>query len=583
MTHTGTLDSHARRKALETMAAEELDILVIGAGVTGAGAALDAATRGLRVGLVEARDYAAGTSSRSSKLFHGGLRYLEQLNFSLVFEALKERQLILDKLAPHLAKPVKFMYPLQRKGIDRAYAGLGIGVYDLFGAGRGVPHHLRHWSRRKTFSEFPSADKQALHGAIVFYEGQVDDARHTMMLARTAARYGALVANSARVTGFLREQDRVTGVTVRDLETGEEFDIRAKQTINAAGVWTDEIQDQLGGRGQFRVRASKGVHIVVPRNRINASAGVVTRTEKSLLFIIPWGSHWIIGTTDTDWDLDLAHPAASQADIDYILDHANVLLADKLTRDDVVGVYAGLRPLLAGESDSTSKLSREHAVASPVRGLLMVAGGKYTTYRVMAKDVVDAAVRSLDRGDIPASCTEEIPLLGADGYHALWHGREHLARRTGLRVTQVEHLLNRYGSLVEEVLALVEQQPELGTPLESAAEYLKAEVVYAASHEGALHLDDILARRTRISIETWDRGEAAAVEVASLVAPVLDWDEQTVDREVEHYLKRVAAERESQLQPDDHTADAARLGAPDVRLGGQPAPASPGGEPLPVS
>lgn len=571
MTHSANLGPGSRRQALQQMAAEELDVLVIGGGVTGAGAALDAVTRGLRVGLVEARDYASGTSSRSSKLFHGGLRYLEQFNFGLVFEALKERKLILNKLAPHLAKPVRFMYPLQRKGIDRAYAGLGIGVYDVFGAGRGVPHHLRHWSKRKTFSEFPSADRQALHGAIVFYEGQVDDARHTMMLARTAARYGALVANSARVVGFIREQDRVAGVRVK-VESGEEFEVRAKQTINAAGVWIDEIQEQLGGRGQFRVRASKGVHIVVPRNRINCSTGVVTRTEKSLLFIIPWGSHWVIGTTDTDWNLDLAHPAASQSDIDYILEHANVLLADKLTRDDVVGVYAGLRPLLAGESDSTSKLSREHAVASPVRGLVMVAGGKYTTYRVMARDAVDAAVHGLGRSGVPESCTEDVPLIGADGYRALWHGREILAERVGLRVGVVEHLLDRYGSLIEEILTLIEEDPALAEPLASAEEYLKAEAVYAASHEGALHLDDILARRTRISIETPDRGVAAAQEVADLVAASLGWDTATADREVEHYRARVKAELESQEQPDDHTADAARLGAPDVRLGGTTPP-----------
>lgn len=393
-----------------------------------------------------------------------------------------------------------------------------------------------------------------------------------MMLARTAARYGALVANSARVVGFIREQDRVAGVRVKDLESGEEFEVRAKQTINAAGVWIDEIQEQLGGRGQFRVRASKGVHIVVPRNRINCSTGVVTRTEKSLLFIIPWGSHWVIGTTDTDWNLDLAHPAASQSDIDYILEHANVLLADKLTRDDVVGVYAGLRPLLAGESDSTSKLSREHAVASPVRGLVMVAGGKYTTYRVMARDAVDAAVHGLGRSGVPESCTEDVPLIGADGYRALWHGREILAERVGLRVGVVEHLLDRYGSLIEEILTLIEEDPALAEPLASAEEYLKAEAVYAASHEGALHLDDILARRTRISIETPDRGVAAAQEVADLVAASLGWDTATADREVEHYRARVKAELESQEQPDDHTADAARLGAPDVRLGGTTPP-----------
>ncbi len=558
------LSPDRRRQALDELAADEVDVLVIGGGVTGAGTALDAVTRGLRVGLVEARDYAAGTSSRSTKLFHGGLRYLEQFNFSLVFEALKERRLALETLCPHLAKPVQFIYPLRRAGIDRAYAGLGIGVYDVMGAGRGVPHHLRHLSRKKALELFPSADRNAITGAITFYEGQVDDARHTMMIARTAARYGAHVAASTRVTGFLREQDRVVGVTVNDLEAGRELQIRAKQIVNATGVWVDDIQQMVGGRGQFQVRASKGVHLVIPRNRINAKAGLISRTEKSLLFIVPWGSHWIVGTTDTDWSLDRAHPAASQADIDYLLDRANALLADKLSRDDVVGVYAGLRPLLSGESDSTSKLSREHAVASPVRGLTVVAGGKYTTYRVMAKDAIDAVAHDLDQ-KVPPSCTEDVPLLGADGYLGMWNARAQLAQRWGLRVSVVEHLLNRYGSLVEELIGLITDQPGLAEPLESAPEYLKVEAVYAASHEGALHLDDILARRTRISIETWDRGVAAAAEVAELVAPVLGWDAAARDREVDHYRARVAAERESQHQSDDLSADAARHGAPDVR------------------
>jgi glycerol-3-phosphate dehydrogenase len=562
---TAPLSPTSRAEALERMAGEELDVLVIGGGVTGCGAALDAVTRGLRVGLVEARDFASGTSSRSTKLFHGGLRYLEQLNLALVFEALKERSLVLNRLAPHLAKPVPFLYPLRRPVWDRAYAGLGIGVYDVMGAGRGVPHHLRHHGRRKTLEVFPSANRDALTGSIEFYEGQVDDARHTMMIARTAALYGAAVASSTRVVGFLREADRVAGVRVRDLESGRELEIRAHQTINATGVWISELQEMLGGRAPFSVRASKGVHLLVPRNRINARAGLITRTEKSLLFIVPWGENWIIGTTDTDWQLDRAHPAASQADIDYLLAHANTLLADPLTRDDVVGVYAGLRPLLSGESDSTSKLSREHAVASPVRGLVMVAGGKYTTYRVMAADAVDAAVHDLAQ-KVPASCTEDVPLIGADGYHALWNARALVAEESDLRLVQVEHLLNRYGSLLPELLDLIREQPDLAEPLAGAPTYLRVEALYAASHEGALHLDDLLARRTRISIETWDRGLSAAPEVAALVAPVLGWSARDVEGEVEHYRLRVEAERESQHQPDDLSADAARLGAPDVRL-----------------
>ena len=534
--------------------------------MTGAGAALDAVTRGLRVGLVEARDYASGTSSRSSKLIHGGLRYLEQLNFGLVREALRERSLILNHLAPHLARPVPFLYPLQHRGWERLYVGSGVMLYDVMGGGRrGVPTH-RHLTRRQALREFSSLRKDALVGAIQYYDGQVDDARHTMMIARTAAHFGALCANSARVTDFLREGDRVVGARIRDLETGTEHAVRARQTINAAGVWTDEIQQMVGGRGQFHVRASKGVHILVPRDRIHARTGIISRTEKSVLFIIPWDRHWIIGTTDTEWNLDLAHPAASRSDLDYLLEHANRLLATPLTHEDVVGVYAGLRPLLAGESEATSQLSREHAVVSPVAGLVMVAGGKYTTYRVMAKDAVDQAVHAIPHR-VPPSCTDKVPLAGAEGFTAAWNQRELLAERSGLHVSRIEHLLRRYGTLIHELLDIVADQPELGKPISSAPSYLRVEAHYAAAAEGARHLDDILTRRTRISIDTWDRGEESAEQIAHIVAPVLGWDDATISREVEHYRARVKAEIESQQQPDDHTADAARLGAPDVRLG----------------
>jgi glycerol-3-phosphate dehydrogenase len=566
MTRTAVhLDPQAREAALREMAREPLDVLVIGGGVVGAGAALDAATRGLRVGLVEARDYAAGTSSRSSKLVHGGLRYLEQLDFGLVREALRERSLILNRLCPHLARPVPFLYPLQHRVWERLYVGSGVLLYDTLGGRHGVPGH-RHLTRRQALKAFPSLRKDALVGAIQYYDGQVDDARHTMMLARTAAEYGAHVATSARVTGFLREGDRVAGARVLDLESGTEIEIEARQTINAAGVWTDEIQDMVGGRGQINVRASKGVHIVVPRDRIQADTGIISRTEKSVLFIIPWGAHWIIGTTDTDWELDLAHPAASRSDVDYLLDHANALLRTPLGHEDVVGVYAGLRPLLSGESEDTSQLSREHAVVSPVAGLVMVAGGKYTTYRVMAKDAVDAVVHGIPR-TVPECCTDTIPLVGAEGYAAAWNARERLAEESGLHLARIEHLLHRYGSLTRELLALVVERPELGEPLPGAPMYLRAEAYYAALAEGALHLDDILTRRTRISIEAPDRGVEAAEDVAALVAPVLGWDDDRVKNEVEHYRARVAAEIDSQEQPDDQTADAARLGAADVRTG----------------
>ncbi|MFI8369273.1 glycerol-3-phosphate dehydrogenase/oxidase [Streptomyces sp. NPDC085466] len=573
---TATLGPAERAEALTAMAERELDVLVVGGGVVGAGTALDAVTRGLSTGIVEARDWASGTSSRSSKLIHGGLRYLEMLDFALVREALKERGLLLERLAPHLVKPVPFLYPLQHKGWERLYAGSGVALYDAMsvssGHGRGLPVH-RHLSRKGALRVAPCLRKDALTGALQYYDAQMDDARFVLTLVRTAASYGALAAARARVTGFLREGERVVGARVQDVETGGEYVVRAKQIVNATGVWTDDTQALIGERGQFHVRASKGIHLVVPKDRIHSTTGLILRTEKSVLFVIPWGRHWIVGTTDTDWDLDKAHPAASSADIDYLLEHVNTVLATPLSRDDVQGVYAGLRPLLAGESDATSKLSREHTVAHPVPGLVVVAGGKYTTYRVMAKDAVDEAVHGLGLGASPARSawggvapcvTEDTPLAGAEGYRALWNARARIAARTGLHVVRVEHLLNRYGSLTEELLALVAEDPSLGRPLAAADDYLRAEVVYAASHEGARHLDDVLTRRTRVSIETFDRGTRSAREAAELMAPVLGWDASRIDKEVEHYEKRVEAERESQRQPDDLTADAARLGAPDI-------------------
>jgi glycerol-3-phosphate dehydrogenase len=385
-----------------------------------------------------------------------------------------------------------------------------------------------------------------------------------MFLSRTAAAYGARIASRARVVELLREGERVTGAVVRDLDNDTTVTIRAKQIINATGVWTDETQDLGGQRGLFHVRASKGVHLVVPKDRIRSEVGLILRTEKSVLFVIPWGRHWIIGTTDTEWTLDKAHPAASQADIDYILDHVNAVLDTPLTRADVEGVYAGLRPLLEGESEATSKLSREHAVSHPAPGLVVVAGGKYTTYRVMAEDAVDLAAE-----DIPArvasSITEKVPLVGADGYFALVNQAPHLGEVHGLHPHRVTHLLDRYGSLIDEVLAMADGKPELLQPLTDAPAYLQVEVVYAAAAEGALHLEDVLSRRTRISIEYSHRGMNCAGQVAALIAPILGWDEATVDREVDTYRARVEAEIESQRQPDDESADALRVVAPEAR------------------
>lgn len=561
------LGPEQRKHAWQRLGSEQFDVVVIGGGVVGAGAALDAATRGLKVALVEARDFASGTSSRSSKMFHGGLRYLEQLEFGLVREALHERELSLTTLAPHLVKPLPFLYPLTHRWWERPYVAAGLVLYDEMGGAKSVPAQ-KHLTRAGALRLAPGLKRSSLIGGIRYYDTVVDDARHTMTVARTAAHYGAVVRTSTQVVSLLREGDRVTGVEVRDSENGAITEVHGHVVVNATGVWTDEIQALSKERGRFRVRASKGVHVVVPRDRIVSEVAIILRTEKSVLFVIPWGTHWIIGTTDTDWNLDLAHPAATKADIDYILGHVNTVLATPLTHDDIDGVYAGLRPLLAGESEETSKLSREHAVAVPAPGLVAIAGGKYTTYRVMGEDAIDAAAEFIPARVAP-SITEKVPLMGADGYFALINQTESVGARYGLHPYRVRHLLDRYGSSIGEVLQMAGEQgaarPDLLEPITAAPVYLKVEAWYAAVAEGALHLEDILARRMRISIEYPHRGVDCAREVAEVVAPVLGWSAADIDREVATYVARVDAEVRSQQQPDDQSADALRQAAPEAR------------------
>jgi glycerol-3-phosphate dehydrogenase len=576
---SSALGPDARAGALADLAAttadEPLDVLVVGGGVVGTGAALDAVSRGLSVGLLEQRDLASGTSSRSSKLVHGGLRYLEMFDFGLVREALEERGLLLTRLAPHLVRPVPFLYPLHHT-YERPYVGAGLALYDgLAMAGKyemGLPKH-KHLFRKQIARIAPDLRTDALTGAVRYYDCQVDDARLVVTIARTAAHHGALVATRTRVTGFLRDGARVVGVRATDLESGSELEVRARVVVNAAGVWTDDVERLLGGSLSLDVEASKGIHLVVPRDRIRSECGFITKTEKSVLFVIPWGRHWIIGTTDTAWDLDLAHPAASRTDIDYLLEHVNKMLRVPLDHTDVEGVYAGLRPLLAGKPGrgvgsggegevATTKVSREHTVVTPQPGLVLIAGGKLTTYRVMARDAVDLAVRGWP--GVAPSHTERVPLIGADGFLTRTNQRVALSRRSGLEVGRIDHLLGRYGGLIDDLLELIATRPELGEPLPGTEDYLSAEVVYAVTHEGARHLDDVLARRTRISIETFDRGTLAVTAAADLMAAELGWDRPRRDDEVDHYLRRVEAERQSQEKLTDQEADEARVSAPEI-------------------
>jgi len=526
------------------MSRESLDVLVVGGGVTGAGSALDAATRGLRVGLVEQRDYASGTSSRSSKMFHGGLRYLQQLNFGLVREALRERNLMLNTICPHLVHPASFIYPLQHPFWERVYVGAGVLLYEIMArlADNPLPWH-EHLGRKGLQRLAPALEAR---GGVRYWDTVVDDARHTMTVARTASAHGALLANSTRVVGMSLEDGRVHSVRVVDLESGTELDVATRSVINAAGVWTDDVEALANEHG-IDVRASKGVHLLVPRDRIDAATGILLRTEVSVLFVIPWGDHWIVGTTDTPWSLTRAHPAASRSDIEYLLTWVNTALRTPITASDIVGVYAGLRPLLKGESEETSKLSREHAVIDRGTGLVSVAGGKYTTYRVMASDAVDAIAPYLGV-ELPESRTEAVTLIG-------------------VAPPEDDRLHSRYGALAGQVRSLASSEATWGMPVVRDAPYLMAELAYAVTHEGALHLDDVLTRRTRLSVETRDRGLDAAPPTARLMSEILGWDRATVNREIDHYRARVHAELDSQSQPDDRTADAARMGAPDVRTG----------------
>ncbi|GGC08798.1 glycerol-3-phosphate dehydrogenase/oxidase [Cellulomonas carbonis] len=587
---TVALTPQRRTEALEALArsstdGNELDVLVVGGGVTGAGIALDAVTRGLRVGIVEAQDWGSGTSSRSSKLVHGGLRYLQMLDFHLVHEALTERDLLLKRIAPHLVKPVSFLYPLENKYWERAYVGAGVALYDALASiapgKRAMPFH-RHVTRTGMERLFPDLKHEAAVGAVRYWDASVDDARLVVTLVRTAASYGAHAASRTQVVELTkRGTGVVNGAVVVDLETGREITVRADQVINATGVWTEETESLADTEGGLHVLASKGIHIVVPRDRIRGDVGLILQTEKSVLFVIPWSRYWVIGTTDTPWKQELQHPVATAADIEYVLDHANQVLERPLTKDDIIGTWAGLRPLLqpgTKEGTSSAKVSREHTVASPAPGLTVIAGGKLTTYRVMAEDAVDFALGS--RAKQLPSITDRIPLAGAEGHAVLQRQARRIAETHGWTRAMVDHLLHRYGSMLDEIIDMVTEQPDLARPLENAPAYLRAEVAYAASHEGVLHLEDVMLLRTRLVYEQADQGLSAAEEIAAIVGERLGWDEQTRRSEVDAYRARCEAEAAAAAEQTDEAAEQVRLAVPDLAplrpLGG---PADPGRKP----
>ena len=542
---TSQLDPAQRASSLKSLATEDFDILIIGGGVTGVGAALDAAARGLKVALVESQDFASGTSSRSSKLIHGGLRYLEQYDFKLVREALHERELMVTTLAPHLVKPVAFLYPLHQKYRERTYVGAGLALYDLLrGFQRALPWH-KHLSERKIAEIAPALRSDLINGAIKYFDAQVDDARHTLSIARTAARHGAVITSRVECEELIRDGKRIVGAKVRDLLSGKTISVSAKVTVMCAGIWSDELHENFGIKPGYKVTMSKGAHIVLPKSSIKSDAGIILKTTDSVLFVIPWGEQWIVGTTDTPYKADRTNPVASQEDVEYIIEQANRVLLPKITASEIIGVYAGLRPLVANADNSiTTKLSREHTVDRPARGFVSIAGGKYTTYRIMGKDVIDLAAKDLRR-IVAESVTDKLPIIGADGFFALEQQITQLSEISGLSEASISHLLNRYGSLISELLSIISEDKNLAESLTPELPYLKAEVIYAVTHEGAQSVDDVLSRRTRIAFEASDGGESLALSVATLIAPILSWDTADKKRSVSEFIKHLKSERES--------------------------------------
>ena len=541
----GTFD---RSENLARLDAGTYDVLVVGGGITGAGVALDAASRGLRTALVERDDFASGTSSKSSKLVHGGLRYLQNGDVRLVYQALRERQRLLRN-APHLVHVLPFLIPVfsGRDGIIPKQVARALGsamwMYDLTGGLRIGKVHKR-LKRDKALSHMPTLDER-LAWAYLYYDAQTDDARLTLTVLRTAALdHGAVVVNHARVDGFLKDGDRVTGAVVE--ADGRRYEVRARAVVNAAGVWADDVRALDEGTHPQSIRPAKGIHITVPWDKVRNDIAAVlpVKRDKRSIFVVPWegpdgkigpDGFTYVGTTDTDYDGPVDDPQCTEDDIAYLLEAVNGSLRTPLERSDVLGSWAGLRPLVReATSGRTADLSRRHRVKTSPGGVVTVTGGKLTTYREMAQDTVDAVVDRLrDRSPQPVfrrGRTANLPLRGAEGWD---DERDHDA-----------HLAGRYGGEARVLHAMLDANPGLAGPLVAGLPYRRAEAVYAVRYEMATTLDDVLSRRTRARLLDRDATAAAAEDVAELVGEELGWTADERARQVAAY--RQAAERERQ-------------------------------------
>jgi glycerol-3-phosphate dehydrogenase len=565
---------------------DPLDVLVVGGGITGAGIALDAAARGYRVGLVERGDFASGTSSKSTKLVHGGIRYLPQLDIGLVREGLHERGRLLRN-APHLVRPLAFILPLYKGsrhpvGIPVAPPfGIGLGavldaglwLYDVLAGRRNIAPH-RRLSAEDTAKRTPGMRRAGLKTGFVYYDGQTDDSRLTLAVLGAAAEQGALLANYVAVTRFAMEDGRVVGAYVREtlpVTAGGEGEalIRARHVVNATGVWAEETERLAGAPPALRVAPSKGTHLVFTREALNLGdeAIVLPETEDGrIIFVVPWLSRALVGTTD-DEVRRIANPVASEDEIEYLLAHLNRYLQTPVSRAAIVATYAGYRPLLRvgpgdGSRRGSGRLSRTHAIAERPDGLLTISGGKLTAYRRMAEDVVDRI--DTREGRSIQHPTRTLRLHGAAGWP---RGRFALftrGRRLGLREREIEHLAGAYGSEAHAILDLIEHDPALRARLVADLPYLRSEVVHAGRAELALTLEDVLARRTHIVIEDRRHGLDAAEDVAALMAAELGWSPTERARQVAAYTAYVREQYVALTQPFDPSPLAAPSDSPIV-------------------
>ena len=547
------------------LASERFDVLVIGGGVTGAGVALDAVARGYKVALVEKTDFASGTSSKSTKLVHGGIRYLPNFDFALVREALVERGLLLQN-APFLVHPLAFVLPQyqgDRHPVGMPFTtpgGIGLGLfinaglllYDLLAGRRNVGRH-RHLSREKVLKLAPTLITKGLKEGYMYYDAQTNDARLTMALIRTAAQYGATITNYTEVSSFVTEQGKVSGVHVHDTLGNQEVTVRARHIVNATGVYSEQVEALTGTEPQVRVEPSKGVHLVLSREDIQLgdAAIVLPETEdKRILFIVPWESRAIFGTTDTGTG-DLDHPTATQEDIAYLLKYLNRYLSVTLTEANIISVYAGYRPLVSSKSSkhTTAKLSRTHAVLQSPFGLVTIVGGKLTTYRRMAQDTVD--VLSRRDGSAVLHPTQSLPLQGSAGWPAMKRDIESKGATLGLSPQTLTHLESSYGSEAATILDLVSSDAALAKLLIDDLPYIRAEVIYACRQEMAMTPYDILARRTSITLEDRQRGLGVVEEVAALMAQELNWSPEQQQVGIDAYRNaiqgQIAAEKGAKM------------------------------------